>query len=184
MSDGPIKGKAGARSNHKSSKPNPAVKHINAAGEIPAHKGAAGKGTLAGRGKETDKWGNTHPAFRMEFPRQVAPMAFAKELLAIRATLGISQEILAHILRVTVRTVSRWEKAETQPTNPGDIDRIKRLKALVTFGLKVYSKQGLRSLLAEDQPVFGDKSGIDMLAFDEYERVAAAIEADYEGLGY
>jgi len=159
MSDGPIKGKAGARSNHKSSKPNPAVKHINAAGEIPAHKGAAGKGTLAGRGTEM-------------------------ELLAIRATLGISQEILAHILRVTVRTVSRWEKAETQPTNPGDIDRIKRLKALVTLGLKVYSKQGLRSLLAEDQPVFGDKSGIDMLAFDEYERVAVAIEADYEGLGY
>jgi len=117
-------------------------------------------------------------------PRKGVTTAFSKELLAIRTTLGISQEILAHVLRVTVRTVSRWERAETQPTNPGDIDRIKHLKELMALGLKVYSKHGLQSLLAEGQPVFGNKSGIDMLAFGEYERVAAAIEADYEGLGY
>lgn len=122
--------------------------------------------------------------FSMAPPRKGVTTAFSKELLAIRTTLGISQEILAHVLRVTVRTVSRWERAETQPTNPGDIDRIKHLKELMALGLKVYSKHGLQSLLAEGQPVFGNKSGIDMLAFGEYERVAAAIEADYEGLGY
>jgi DNA-binding transcriptional regulator YiaG len=153
--------------------------------KMAGYKGIAKTGSLGKHGTSKGKGGATSLVAHGERPlKKVVTLAFSRELQTIRVTLGISQEILAQILRVTVRTVSRWEKGETQPTSPGDIAQIKRLKALMDLGLKVYSRQGLQSLLAEAQPVFGNKTGIDMLAFGEYERVVAAIEADFEGLGY
>jgi len=44
-----IKGKAGAGSNHKKSKPISVAKHITAPGKIAANKVDARKGTFAGR---------------------------------------------------------------------------------------------------------------------------------------
>jgi transcriptional regulator with XRE-family HTH domain len=157
---------------------------MNAPGKIAGYKGIAKTDSLAKHGTSKGKGGDTSLAPRGERPHKGATLAFSRELQTIRVTLGISQEILAQVLRVTVRTVSRWENGETQPTSPGDLAQIKRLKALMDLGLKAYSRNGLQSLLAESQPVFGNKTGIDMLAFGEYERVAAAIEADFEGLGY
>jgi DNA-binding transcriptional regulator YiaG len=54
-----------------------------------------------------------------------------KELVrSLRADLGLSQERLAHLLGVSVRTIARWEAGAVEP-DPEIKNRILRLKRIV-----------------------------------------------------
>jgi len=132
-------------------------------------------------------------AGKIKFVRRTSPQGasstpkktpIAKSLKTLRTKLALSMDTFAQVLQVTPRTISRWEKADTVPSNPADIAHIKKLEEIVAFGLMVYSLEGLQSLFTEAQPEFGGKTGIAMLTFGEYESVMSAIAADYEGLGY
>lgn len=46
---------------------------------------------------------------------------FAAELLTRRCALGISQADLAHLINVTQRSISNYERAARAPGNPGEI---------------------------------------------------------------
>lgn len=48
--------------------------------------------------------------------KQAPPKDFPKRLAAFRQQQRISQEGLAHLLRVSWASVSRWERGETQPS--------------------------------------------------------------------
>ena len=94
--------------------------------------------------------------------------SYAKDLASIRKAFDVSQETMARMLGVTSRTVSRWEKAETLPATLADIAKLSKLKQIMELGRKAYTMQGLQSLLAEAQPVFQGKTGIDLLAFGDF----------------
>jgi len=114
--------------------------------------------------------------------RKASPDASA--IKALRAALDLSQESLAQLLRVKARTIVRWEKLETKPSGPAEIEKIQRLQGLVELGLRVYTAAGFRSLLSVPQPAFGGKTGYEVLAFGDFDRVLSALQADSEGLGF
>lgn len=104
--------------------------------------------------------------------------------LDIRQDLALSQERLSHMLRVSVKTVSRWEKEQRQPTDPDLLARLAKLKEIVELGHRVYTPEGLKEFLSIPLNIFGGRSGFDLIQLGEYESVLAALAADFEGTGF
>lgn len=104
--------------------------------------------------------------------------------LNIRQDLALSQERLSHLLRVSVKTVSRWEKEKRQPTDPDQLARLAKLREIVELGRMVYTSEGLKEFLSTPLSVFGGRSGFDLIQLGEYEPVLAALAADFEGTGF
>jgi transcriptional regulator with XRE-family HTH domain len=104
--------------------------------------------------------------------------------LDIRQDLSLSQERLSNLLRVSVKTVSRWEKEERQPTDPDQLLRLSKLKEIIDLGNLIYTPEGLHEFLSTPLPVFGGHSGFDLIQLGEYEPVLAALAADFEGTGF
>jgi transcriptional regulator with XRE-family HTH domain len=102
----------------------------------------------------------------------------------IRQDLALSQERLSHLLRVSVKTVSRWEKEKRQPTDPDLLARLAKLKEIVELGHRVYTPEGLKEFLSTPLNIFGGRSGFDLIQLGEYEPVLAALAADFEGTGF
>jgi transcriptional regulator with XRE-family HTH domain len=103
---------------------------------------------------------------------------------AIRRGLGISQEAMSQLLRVSVKTVSRWEKEQSQPRAPEQLSRLAKLKEISELGQAVYTPEGLREFLSAPLPVFAGRTGFELLHVGEYESVLAALAADFEGTGF
>jgi transcriptional regulator with XRE-family HTH domain len=104
--------------------------------------------------------------------------------LDIRQDLALSQERLSHLLRVSVKTVSRWEKEKRQPTDPDQLKRLAKLKEIVELGHRVYTPEGLKEFLSTPLNIFGGRSGFDLIQLGESEPVLAALAADFEGTGF
>lgn len=104
--------------------------------------------------------------------------------LEIRQELGLSQERLSNLLRVSVKTVSRWEKEERQPSVPEQLERLAKLKEIAALGSMVYTPEGLKELLDTPLPIFRGRSGFDLIQVGNYEPVIAALAADFEGTGF
>lgn len=103
---------------------------------------------------------------------------------AIRRGLGISQEAMSQLLRVSAKTVSRWEKEQGKPRSPEQLARLAKLKEISELGQAVYTPEGLREFLSVPLPVFTGRTGFELLHFGEYEPVIAALAADFEGTGF
>lgn len=108
----------------------------------------------------------------------------SKGLHYVRDTLYLSQEQLARLLKVSSRTVARWEKARTGPERPEHKERLLHLKQIIDLGKKVYSIDGLREFFITPLPEFGNKTALDMVSIGDFEAVLGALASDYEGLGY
>jgi transcriptional regulator with XRE-family HTH domain len=104
--------------------------------------------------------------------------------LEIRRGLGISQEYMSSLLRVSVKTVSRWEKDNSQPRAPEQLARLAKLKEISELGRAVYTAEGLREFLSVPLPVFAGRTGFDLLQLGDYEPVIGALAADFEGTGF
>lgn len=104
--------------------------------------------------------------------------------LEIRRGLGISQEHMSSLLRVSVKTVSRWEKDNGQPRAPEKLARLTKLKEIGELGQAVYTPKGLRAFLSTPLAVFGGRTGFDLLQLGDYEPVMGALAADFEGTGF
>ena len=104
--------------------------------------------------------------------------------LEIRRGLGISQEAMSSLLRVSVKTISRWEKDHGQPRAPEQLTRLAKLKEISELGRAVYTPEGLREFLSVPLPVFGGRTGFDLLQLGDYEPVLGALAADFEGTGF
>ncbi|MBW4623797.1 MAG: helix-turn-helix domain-containing protein [Cyanosarcina radialis HA8281-LM2] len=102
----------------------------------------------------------------------------------IRQELSLSQERLSNLLRVSVKTVSRWEKEARQPTDPDQLLRLAKLKEIASLGRMVYTAEGLKEFLSTPLPIFGGRSGFDLMQLGDYEPVMAALAADFEGTGF
>lgn len=102
----------------------------------------------------------------------------------IRQGLGISQERMSTLVRVSSKTINRWEKGESKPNDPDSLSRLAKLKEILELGQMVYTKEGLKEFLSTPMPVFSGKSGFDLIQIGDYESVIAAMAADFEGTGF
>lgn len=108
----------------------------------------------------------------------------ALDPVGIRQGLALSQERLGALLRVSPKTVSRWERAERRPTDEDLLRKMAKLKEIVELGSRVYTPEGLKEFLSTPLPVFGGRSGLDLIGLGEFEPVIAALVADFEGTGF
>jgi len=105
------------------------------------------------------------------------------DALVIRQNLSLSQEKLASVLKVSTKTVSRWEKGQSQPDSQ-ELQRLAKLEEIRELGLMVYSIEGLKQFLATPLPIFENRSAGDLIFLGEFEPVIAALAADFEGAAY
>ena len=104
-------------------------------------------------------------------------------LRLVRNTLPVSQEQVARLLKVSSRTVARWEKSDSGPERQEQKERLVRLQEIIDLGTKVYTPEGLSDFFSTPLPEFGNKTAYDMLFIGDYDAVLSALAADYEGLG-
>ena len=109
-------------------------------------------------------------------PKKLVPL--------VRGELAISQERLGRLLRVSSRSVARWEKERKAPVRQETLERLTQLQKITTIGRKVYTAKGLNEFLSAPLGVFGDKTGYDMILLGEYEAVIGALASDFEGIGF
>jgi transcriptional regulator with XRE-family HTH domain len=120
---------------------------------------------------------------------QNAPKAKLKNLRSIallrlvRNALPVSQEQVARLLKVSSRTVARWEKSDSGPERQEQKERLVRLQQIIDLGAKVYTPEGLSDFFSTPLPEFGNKTAYDMFFIGDYDAVLSALAADYEGLG-
>ncbi len=58
--------------------------------------------------------------------------------LDIRQGLAISQQRMSTLLKVSTKTVTRWEKGERQPSDQDALSRLAKLKEIKELGLMIY----------------------------------------------
>ena len=104
--------------------------------------------------------------------------------LEIRRGLAISQEHMSHLLRVSVKTISRWEKDQGQPRTSEQRLRLAKLQEIRDLGRSVYTPAGLKAFLTTPLPVFHGRTGFDLIQLGDYEPVLGALAADFEGTGF
>lgn len=102
----------------------------------------------------------------------------------IRQGLALSQERLGALLRISPKTVSRWERAKRRPTDEDVLRKMSKLQEIYELGSRMYSPEGLKEFLTTPLPVFGGRSGLDLMGLGEFEPVLSALAADYEGTGF
>ena len=102
----------------------------------------------------------------------------------VRGELAVSQEQLGRLLRVSSRSVARWEKEKKAPARQETLERLAKLRKIAAIGRKVYTPEGLNEFLSTPLGVFGGRSGYEMILLGEHETVLSALAADYEGLGF
>lgn len=104
--------------------------------------------------------------------------------MEIRQGLAISQERLSRLLKVSSKTVNRWEKEHKVPRDSEILHRLAKLQEVKDLGLMVYSTDGLKEFLSTPLPVFEGRCAFDLLQLGEYEPVIAALASDLEGAGF
>lgn len=104
--------------------------------------------------------------------------------LNIRQGLGISQERMSNLLKVSSKTVTRWEKYERLPNDSEVLLRLAKLKEITELGLMVYTAVGFQEFLKTPLPVFGGRCAFDLFMLGDYEAILSAIAADFEGTSF
>lgn len=99
--------------------------------------------------------------------------------LDIRHELGISQERMSNLLKVSSKTVTRWEKGERLPNDSDALLRLAKFKEITELGLMVYTAVGFQEFLKTPLPIFGGRSAFELLQSGDYETVLSAIAADF-----
>jgi transcriptional regulator with XRE-family HTH domain len=103
---------------------------------------------------------------------------------AIRKSLSLSREKMSVLLRVSAKTITRWESEGQRPSKPDHLHRLAKLKEIIEIGRRVYTPEGLKAFLSTPMPVFDGRTGFDLIFSGEYEKVIRALAADYEGAGF
>jgi transcriptional regulator with XRE-family HTH domain len=92
---------------------------------------------------------------------------------------GLSQEMLARILRVSSRTVHRWLRG-ARPRGKPELDQLTKLASALLRSLG--NAEAVRQYLTHPNPSFANERPVDLLARGEFERIAADLQAMEEGV--
>ncbi|MGX2040259.1 hypothetical protein ACWJKU_09005 [Methylocaldum sp. MU1018] len=101
----------------------------------------------------------------------------------IRQSLHLSRETMGRILRVSAKTLERWEKQDGV-RNPDAIKDLAKIREISELAGLVYTPEGVETFLATPLPEFQGRTALDLMSLREYDTVIAALAADVEGLGY
>lgn len=99
----------------------------------------------------------------------------------LRETLGISRERLGRVLDVSARTIQRWEENDQLPSNRWVRGVLVELARVVELGQEVFTPEGLQSVMSNPQPVFDNRSALELIELGEGERVYGEFAGAYEG---
>jgi transcriptional regulator with XRE-family HTH domain len=102
----------------------------------------------------------------------------------VREGLGLSQERLSVLLKVSSKTVNRWEKDRKLPKDREVLSRLAKLKEIKDLGAMVYTPDGFKEFLSTPLPVFAGRCALDLLQLGDYESVLGALASDFEGTGF
>ena len=105
-------------------------------------------------------------------------------LLNVRQGLAISQERMSTLLKVSTKTITRWEKEERLPSKSETLSQLAKLKEITELGQMVYTSIGFQEFLKTPLPVFEGRCAFDLLQLGDYETVISALAADFEGTGF
>jgi transcriptional regulator with XRE-family HTH domain len=108
--------------------------------------------------------------------------AFKLNPLEIRQNLHLSRERLGGILHVSAKTLERWEKRNEIP-NREAIRDFAKIREIADLAAQVYTPAGVETFLVTPLPAFAGRTALDLMSLGDYDRVLAALAADYEGLG-
>src|SRR3990172_6094391 len=81
----------------------------------------------------------------------------------IRKILGLSQEALARLLGVSVRTIVRWEKEGDQPP-PLEWELIDLLRELVETAIDIMDERDVENLFAKPKEFLSGRRPLDLLS--------------------
>ncbi len=112
-----------------------------------------------------------------------APVSIPNSL-DIRKGLSLSQEGLARMLNVSVKTISRWEKEALQPSQSEPRAKLSKLKEITELGHLIYTTEGLHEFLSTSLPIWNGRTGFELMQLGDFEPVIAALAADFEGTGF
>lgn len=82
---------------------------------------------------------------------------------SIRKTLGLSQEALARVIGVSVRTIVRWEKEGDQPP-PLEKERIDLLHELIEIAKDIMDEKAVESWFAKPKEFLSGQRPLDLLS--------------------
>jgi DNA-binding XRE family transcriptional regulator len=103
---------------------------------------------------------------------------------AIRERLSLPQEKASSILKISVKTLSRAEKEGRSLKDSDARSRLAKLDEIGNLAQAIYTIEGIKEFLNTPLPIFEGYTALDLMAIGDYDRVIAALAADYEGLGY
>ena len=102
-------------------------------------------------------------------------------IVGVRHDLGISRERMARLLDVSSRTVARWEDQQQLPANRWVRQVLIQMRNITELGHESLTQDGFQAFMTSPQPVFGDRSGIEMIERGEAETVYRELAGMAEG---
>lgn len=100
---------------------------------------------------------------------------------SLRSTLGISRERMGRVLDVSSRTIQRWEESDQLPSNRWVREVLIDLDKVLQLGHEIFTPDGLRNVMTQPQPVFDNRSGLDLIESGDAQRIIAEFAGVYEG---
>jgi len=100
----------------------------------------------------------------------------------IREQLHLSRERIGQVLRVSAKTIERWERQHTLPDTRAKKDFFK-LKQIADLVQSIYSPEGVTAFLTTPLASFDERTALELMALGDFDRVISALAADFEGLG-
>lgn len=101
----------------------------------------------------------------------------------IRRELNLSRERMGRILHVSAKTLERWEN-RNEILNPIAKKDFAKLREIAVLARAVYTPEGVEAFLTAPLAAFDGRTALELMSLGEFDRVIAALAADYEGLGY
>lgn len=102
-------------------------------------------------------------------------------IAGIRHELGISRERMSRLLDVSSRTVARWEEQGQLPSNRWVRQALLQISVIIDVAHESLTDTGLHSLMTTPQPVFGNRSGLEMIEQGQVETVYRELAGMAEG---
>jgi DNA-binding transcriptional regulator YiaG len=100
---------------------------------------------------------------------------------SIRNDLGISRERMAQLLDVSSRTIARWEDQGQLPSNRWIRRVLIQIGNIIDLASESLAPEGVRAFMTMPQPIFGNRSGIEMIELGEAETVYRELAGMAEG---
>ena len=91
---------------------------------------------------------------------------------------------MARALRVSAKTVERWEQRQTLPDDEAVQRTFAQLSQIADLAHSIYTEAGVARFLSTPLGAFGGRTPLELMSLGDYEQVIAALAADFEGLGY